>query len=481
MILLGYSLSLGYGILCLLLSFILYKLGIPKKFTRKVVHILVGFEWVILYNCFGSGIHFMAVCIIFLILLVVEYKMKMFPMISSEGDNSPGTMYYAVAMTAVSIVGCFIPKIMLPFGIGVFCTSVGDGLAGVAGQLVTKGNPRIYAEKTFIGTLTNFVASTLSAFVVSSIFGIDILLWHCMLIGILSVELELITPHGFDNITVTWSVTALAYAFMYFGTIGEYLIPILVSPIIIMFANLKGALTPGGVVAAVFLDVLVTLAFGTFGFSVLCTFFIGSIIIDKIKTRAKNKGRKGETRKRECRTYMQVLANGMVAGISAGAFLVTRIPVFIVPFVASLAEAFADTAASGIGIFADNTFDIFRWKRCKPGLSGGMSLIGTFASLVASVIISLIALSFRIAGFGVDECFIVIIAAFSGAIIDSMLGSLLQVKYKCVKCAEITESEEHCGLPTVRYSGLPVIDNDLVNFISCASSAVISTALTLVW
>ena len=58
------------------------------------------------------------------------------PMISSDSDNAPGTVYYALAMTGVSLVGCFIPEVMLPFGIGVMCTSIGDGFAGVIGQLI---------------------------------------------------------------------------------------------------------------------------------------------------------------------------------------------------------------------------------------------------------------------------------------------------------------------------------------------------------
>ena len=66
-ILYGYLCGIGYAALCLLMSLIIYKLGVSKKITRKIVHILVGFEWVILYHFFGAGLHFLAVCIFFLI------------------------------------------------------------------------------------------------------------------------------------------------------------------------------------------------------------------------------------------------------------------------------------------------------------------------------------------------------------------------------------------------------------------------------
>ena len=104
MILKGYLFGIGYALVCLLLSLALYKFGLPKKYTRKVVHILVGFEWMILYHFMGAGVHFLAVCIIFLVLLTVAYKGKLMPMISSDSDNAPGTVYYAIAMTGVALL-----------------------------------------------------------------------------------------------------------------------------------------------------------------------------------------------------------------------------------------------------------------------------------------------------------------------------------------------------------------------------------------
>ena len=159
MILKGYLFGALYGIACLCLALVLYKLGMPKKYTRKTVHILVGFEWFILYHFLGAGVHFLAVCLFFLALLAIAYRGRLLPMISSDADNAPGTVYYAVAMTGVAIVGCFVPEVMLPFGIGIMCTSLGDGAAGAVGQLVEKHNPRIYKNKTLLGALANLVVS----------------------------------------------------------------------------------------------------------------------------------------------------------------------------------------------------------------------------------------------------------------------------------------------------------------------------------
>ena len=479
MILKGYIFSITYALICLLLSFAVYKLGLPKKYTRKIVHILVGFEWVILYHYMGAGVHFLAVCLIFLALLTVAYKGKLMPMISSESDNAPGTVYYAVAMVGVSFIGCFLPAVMLPFGIGVMCTSIGDGFAGLVGQIVKKNNPKIYGSKSLVGSLTNLVASSLSAWVISYAYSIDIGLLNCLAIGLLSAGLEIITPFGFDNISITWATTALAYLLMYHAGVVSYILPIIFTPVIIVLVLSKKALTKAGVVAAVLLDIAVSTAFGNRGFIVLCSFFIGAVIVDKVKNMVKKQSRVEYERESDCRNYIQVISNGVVAFLSAIAFLITGNNLLIIPFVASLAEAFSDTVASGIGSFATSVFDPFRWRRCTPGLSGGMSFEGTFASLVAAALISFIAYSLGFSGYGVSEFFIVFISAFLGCIIDSLLGSLLQVKYKCASCGCITEREEHCGINTLKHSGCPYVDNDVVNMISCAFSAILATVLVI--
>lgn len=479
MILKGYIFGIGYAFICLLISFIMYKLGVPKRYTRKVVHILVGFEWVILYHFLGAGIHFLTVCVIFLILLAIAYKGRLMPMISSEDDNAPGTVYYAVAMTGVAAVGCFVPEVMLPFGIGVMCTSFGDGLAGFVGQAIRRYNPEIYGRKTLLGALTNFVISTACAAVISSVYSLELGFVNCIFIGILSTELELVTSRGLDNVSVTWGTTALAYGFMYFADVNAYLVPVIFTPLIVMLCVQKKALTSGGIIAAIVLDIAASIAFGNKGFIILCTFFTGSITVDKIKKHYKNQSRNNDV-KSECRNYMQVLVNGMIAFLCSISFIVTKNSIFAVPFVASLGEAFADTVASGIGTLSKRTYDPFRRQKCENGLSGGMSLIGTLSSFLAALIISVIAYCLGFNGFGFAEFVIVSLSAFLGGIFDSFLGSLLQIKYKCIVCGKITEREEHCDTQTVRYSGFAFIDNDIVNLLSCTFSAVLATVLVMV-
>ncbi len=478
MVLRGYLFSFIYAMACLILSLLLYKLlSLPKKYTRKVVHILIGGEWFILYHFLGAGVHFLAVCTLFLAFLILTYRAGFMSMISSDADNSPGTVYYAVAMTGVALVGCFLPQVMLPFGIGVVCTSVGDGMAGVVGQINSRMNVRIYGDKTIFGTLANFIISAVSAFCMSCIYSMGLTWWQCASIGLLSMGLELITVFGLDNISVTWGVTALAFAFMYYPIVNAYLVPIVLTPLIFAFAREKRALTSGGIIAALAVDLVISCSLGNFGFSVLSFFFIGSIIVDKIKKHAKKSDRdmrSTEEKKGDCRDCIQVLANSLIPSFFAVLWLIFDSKLYAIAFVASFAESFADTVASGLGVLSERAFDLFRWRRCEHGLSGGMSVIGTLSSLLASALVALLPVLLSFGDFGVGEIILISLSGFAGALIDSALGSLLQVKYRCSVCGKITERTEHCGEPTMSFSGVSWMDNDAVNLLSSLSASILS-------
>ena len=477
MIIKGYIFSVLYAMVCLALAFLLYRLGVPKNITRKVVHILVGFEWVILYFFVGPGIHFLCVCLLFLIILALSHRNNLMPMISSDSDNAPGTVYYAVAMSIMAVVTLFLPDMILPFGIGVFCTSVGDGFAGVVGQSVRASwNFRIYGNKTVLGSLTNFFLSFLSAYLFDVVFSLCMGILPCLAIAFFATELELFTGRGLDNISITLGAAALSYAFVHFDATADYIFPILLTPIVIVFAYSKRALTVGGIVAAVIVDLIISISLGNFGFFALLLFFVGGIAADKFKKHVKKSRQTTSSVKKiktECRTSVQVLANGGVAALCAVLYLIFDSRTALVAFVASLAEALADTVASGVGVLSERAFDPFRMKRCPAGISGGMSLIGTLASALAAIAFAF--LSFAFGAITISEALIVFFAAFLGAVFDSFLGSLVQVKYKCEVCSEVLEMREHCGMPTRKCSGFFFVDNNTVNLLGTVFSVAFTT------
>ncbi len=472
MIIKGYLLALAWGIFCVLLSAICYKLGVKKSISRKLVHVLVGFEWVILYFHHGVSFHFVAVCIAFTLLLFIEYRMKLLPMMASEEDNAPGTVYYGISMTVMAIISLFLDGFIFAFGIAVFATSFGDGFAGIAGVLICKGNPRIYKNKTLFGAIFNFVFSFVSVLVISHIFTLEINIGFAALIAILAVGLELIGQRGLDNILLPLGVSFFTYFVISSPELAvQYFLPIILTPFVIVLVVEREVLTKLGILAALVLDFAVSVAFGNVGFLVLLLFLFLSVAVDKIKRRAKKNddiSEKGDKRD-EC----QVLANGLIALFASLFFLVDNNAVFLVAYYASLAEAFGDTCASGFGAFSSKTYDIFKMRRVENGISGGMSWVGTLASLVAPMLLIVVPLAFSV--IGPVEYVIIVLCAFLGAVFDSLLGSLVQVKYKCRVCGRITEKRTHCENETLLSGGIPIITNDAVNLLSTLFSAALAT------
>ena len=472
MIALGYLLSLGYGALCLLFAFLLGRVGVEKRITRKTVHILIGFEWVILYHFHGASVHFLAVCLAFLLLLAFAYKKNLLKMISSEGDNAPGTVYYAVSMSVMAAISIFEPRFILPFGVAVFATSLGDGFAGLLGQLVSKRNPKIFKEKTLVGAVSNFVFSFGSAAAFMLIFPeMNLEFYHCLLIGLLAVGVELVSVLGLDNILLPLSVSAFTYCLSVFESTTNYVVPIVITPLIVVFVQKKSALTRWGIVAALILDLAVSATLGNQGFTLLLLFLALGIITDRLK----KKSAEQTEEKGSCRDALQVLSNGFVPmALALGSCFFLK-EALIFAYVAVLAEALADTAASSLGSHAKNTFDVFKLRRCEKGISGGVSLVGSASALAFSMIIPLVAFAMKL--LTIDKAVLAALLAFVGVIFDSFLGSVFQAKHRCAICNKVTEKKFHCGELTRFSSGIKFVTNDIVNAASTAFTAVIAVAL----
>ena len=475
MILKGYLFSFLYVAVCILIAIIAFKLGCPKKYTRKIVHILVGFEWLILYFFLGTSIHSIIICAVFTALLLLSYLKKLLPMMSSDEENDPGTVYYGIAMTVMAVVSYFVPEFMYCFGIAVFCTSIGDGFAGVFGAVAKKYNVKIYKNKTLIGTLAGLLFSLASTLTVCRVFSLQMSLLSAFCIAVFSAGIEVVSGYGLDNITISLGTSLISFMLLHNASaILPYIIPIIFTPFVIAVVLSKRVLTPKGVILALAMDAGVTFAFGNFGFVYLLSFLFFSVANDKLKKHLKKK-KDDITKKTDRRDEIQVLANGLIPVLSALLFAFTKHEAFIVAYVAGLAEAFSDTCASGFGMLSNSAYDVFRRKKVEVGLSGGMSLLGTMASLVSAFAFPLIAVGFK----AIDFKLLLIAgsAAFIGNILDSLLGSLVQAKYNCSVCGTMTEKEEHCGEKTSLCRGFKLITNDVVNFISTISATLISLML----
>ncbi|MFF2448590.1 DUF92 domain-containing protein [Neobacillus sp. NPDC058068] len=223
-------------------------------------------------------------------------------------------------------------------------------------------------------------------------------------------------------------------------------------------------LTISGAVAAVLVGLAVYLGFGVKGLLLLGAFFLSSSLWSKYKSSQKRtmeeKLAKGATR-----DWRQVLANGGAAGLFSIAHYVSDDSSWLVGFAVSLASANSDTWASEIGSLSKkNPIYIRTLKRIDKGTSGAVSVLGSLAALAGSLLISLI--SFWLFDLDFLFCWLIFLFGYFGNVIDTLMGAFYQQVFQCNHCGIETEKRVHCHLPTTRIKGFPIVDNDMVNFLS---------------
>jgi uncharacterized membrane protein len=121
-----------------------------------------------------------------------------------------------------------------------------------------------------------------------------------------------------------------------------------------------------------------------------------------------------------------------------------------------------------------------------PGVSGGVTWVGELSSLAGSSIVALSYLATGLPGGSVTPvgAFTVMLCGYLGEVIDSTMGSLLQVKYLCTNCGALSDHEVHsCGSRGVKASGLGFISNEVINLLSSATLflVVLLLATTAPW
>lgn len=187
---------------------------------------------------------------------------------------------------------------------------------------------------------------------------------------------------------------------------------------------------------------------------------------------------KREKKAPQARGIHQVAANGAVAGICLILYGIFDATPFLVAYYAAVAEFFTDTLASDIGIHAKRRpLDLARLKYTERGRSGGVSLLGTAASLLGAIVCLLLALG---AGLSLLGAAIAAATAFLGMLIDSILGSLMQAKYRCRICSAYTEKPTHCHTAAEKIGGFSFMTNSTVNLVSNILTAAIAAVLALV-
>lgn len=242
---------------------------------------------------------------------------------------------------------------------------------------------------------------------------------------------------------------------------------IILFSIIVFFsvaAYALSALTQSGAAAASVVGTFTVLGLGIKGVILLALFFITSSILSKYKkAEKKNAGEKNE--KGDRRDWQQVLANGGIASLAGLLYSFDGDPIWLLVFSIALASANSDTWASEIGTLSRKPpFSLRTFATAQPGTSGAISVLGTFAALMGSMLIS--AASYLLFSFSIETALLIFIFGFLGNVTDTILGAYFQAVYRCRNCQLETERLVHCGHKTELIKGIPILNNDVVNFLS---------------
>jgi uncharacterized protein (TIGR00297 family) len=172
------------------------------------------------------------------------------------------------------------------------------------------------------------------------------------------------------------------------------------------------------------------------------------------------------------RGWPNVTANGVIAGLLALLTVYFPREPILAAFLGAVATANADTLATEIGLL--NPTDprlITNLRKIVPaGTSGGISVLGEFATLLGALVIGIATGLLRMTGNPGWSASVLIgttmIAGLVGCSVDSIIGATVQGIYRCSICKKITENRRHCGSPSIPLRGYGAIDNNVVNLIA---------------
>jgi uncharacterized protein (TIGR00297 family) len=233
-------------------------------------------------------------------------------------------------------------------------------------------------------------------------------------------------------------------------------------------------LSLGGAVAALLVGTGAAIAGWTWAI-VLIVFFVTSSALSHFKHATREARIGGIVEKGNERDAFQVLANG---GVFTGAALLataTGETAWAAAALGALAAATADTWATEVGtVIGGLPRSIISFKPLATGTSGGVTVVGTLASIVGAAFIA--AVSYLVGAGGAAAA--IFVGGVLGSLADSIIGGTVQERRWCDGCSEATERRTHyCGRATHVVGGVPGARNDLVNVVCTLVGASVAATL----
>ena len=221
---------------------------------------------------------------------------------------------------------------------------------------------------------------------------------------------------------------------------------------------------------------------------VLMVFFVTATAAGRVR-HGEKKWLSSIHQKGERRDFSQVLANGGLGAVTAVLYYATGSPSWAAAFAVSFAASNADTWASEIGVLSRaDPVSLVGFGRLPRGISGGVTLLGTMASLVGALLIGgvfgLGNLALRVLPWSfVGVVLFVGAGGFAGSLVDSILGATVQARYASLDpSSPATERRRGAsGGENHLVHGLGFVNNDVVNILSGAIVTTLAAFLAAVF
>lgn len=465
MIFLGYSVTLGY------VFFLIFALG-PQvqrrtntETSRKLIHTGLFLVWVLIDIFFKDTIHQIIIPVIFIVLNALSYKYDLYKSVERDTGNHKGTIYFAVAITAVMSVAYFVPAFFYPSGIAAFCLTFGDGAAALIGY--NTSTKKLRDGKSISGFLGCIASSALSLLVFREVYPVSISVPAVLIIAVSAAVFELVGA-GLDNFSVTFGSFLLGWLLINFES-PTMLVGMCTALVIFFVVFFSGSIDYYGALLSMVMVFCFYYFGGVFGLLYLLGTFFTIFFVAVVRKKLRPGLKKGKGRR-----FIQILINGGLGCVFVVAFGLRGELRCLIVSVVAIGGCFVDSLSSDVGVLSrSKPYDPLRRQYVESGISGGMSCLGTIAAFIGSALIGLCtALALSLTAL---EGLLILALIFLQTLVDTVLGSAVQVKYICPVCGSVTEKREHCGHPTNYLSGVSFIDNNAVN----ALSSIIVTAAAL--
>jgi uncharacterized protein (TIGR00297 family) len=426
------------------------ELCIKKKWVsifngRKVLHIaaIVSCAYAIQYS--QNLIQLSYIFLFFAVLLFVIIKKNI--LLAQTGTS------YGIALFPISffvlLQMSFLPTIIIIFA--VLTLGISDALAGLIGFHFAKQKIKfLQEEKSVLGFLA-FLSATMILYVIL----FPQTQYNFLLIPVIAfipALSELFSYKGSDNFT-----TPIITAIWLFCIQEKYVLPsdlpIMIAGILSVLAFVaykKKWLNVSGAAAALFVGAFISVLTNSFYLIPLALFLGAGSLASTLNQHTKEKNG---------RDAMQVFANGLVSLICISFFAISKNKVFELAYFASIAISMSDTMSSEIGkYFKQPTYNIIGFGKIDIGLSGGISSAGTVAGFIGSLVLAVCC--YFIFSINIFQASLIATIGFMGMLVDSILGSFFQAKYKDANNL-ITESKTYTLV-----KGYTWCNNDVVNIAS---------------